>query len=163
MRILVCGGRNFSNPPLTKPPHLLKNGAHCSVDKDHPDWVKKKQEIDFVHTKLYEICDEYGLWYPEDEYDNTLPKDFYLIQGGAKGVDDTALDWAVVNFCDGVTFKADWDKFGKSAGFIRNNQMLNEGKPDLVVAFPGGKGTKMMVELAKKAGVPVKEYTYVPQ
>jgi hypothetical protein len=35
--------------------------------------------------------------------------------------------------------------------------MLLEGKPDLVVAFPGGKGTADMVRRARKANVPVKE------
>jgi ABC-type Fe3+-hydroxamate transport system substrate-binding protein len=33
--------------------------------------------------------------------------------------------------------------------------MLNEGKPDLVIAFPGGKGTQMMINLAESAGIPV--------
>jgi hypothetical protein len=33
--------------------------------------------------------------------------------------------------------------------------MLNEGRPDLVVAFPGGKGTAGMMALARKADVPV--------
>ena len=46
-------------------------------------------------------------------------------------------------------FKADWDKFGRAAGPIRNAQMLREGKPDLVVAFPGGRGTANMVAQAK--------------
>lgn len=57
-------------------------------------------------------------------------------------------------------FPADWDKYGKRAGYLRNVQMLDEGKPDLVVAFPGGKGTAMMVKLAKERGVRVIEYAY---
>jgi hypothetical protein len=43
------------------------------------------------------------------------------------------------------------------AGPLRNYQMLEEGKPDLVVAFPGGGGTKDMVRRAVKAGVSVHE------
>ena len=55
-------------------------------------------------------------------------------------------------------FPADWDKYQKRAGFIRNSQMLNEGKPHAVAAFPGGVGTRMMVGLARRAGVPVREF-----
>jgi predicted Rossmann-fold nucleotide-binding protein len=40
---------------------------------------------------------------------------------------------------------------------VRNRQMLTEGRPDLVVAFPGGKGTANMVALARKAGVEIVE------
>ncbi len=47
------------------------------------------------------------------------------------------------------------DKYGKSAGSIRNQQMIDEGKPDLVVAFPGGFGTKDMVRRAKKHNIEV--------
>lgn len=52
-------------------------------------------------------------------------------------------------------FYADWQKHGKVAGPIRNKQMLDEGKPDLVIAFPGGKGTQNMVEQAEKAGIQI--------
>jgi len=54
-----------------------------------------------------------------------------------------------------MPFPADWGKYSKSAGYIRNKQMLAEGKPDLVVAFPGGKGTANMVKLAKLANIPI--------
>jgi ABC-type sugar transport system substrate-binding protein len=37
--------------------------------------------------------------------------------------------------------------------------MLDEGKPDIVVAFPGGTGTADMVRRARKAGVVVIEVT----
>ena len=58
-----------------------------------------------------------------------------------------------------IGFPAQWDKYGKSAGVIRNQQMLDEGKPDTVVYFHDNiersKGTKDMVSRAKKAGLPV--------
>jgi hypothetical protein len=54
-------------------------------------------------------------------------------------------------------FPADWEKYGKAAGPIRNQQILVEGKPDLVVAFQGGRGTANMVSRAQQAGVPVVE------
>jgi len=53
-----------------------------------------------------------------------------------------------------TTFDADW-KLGKKAGPLRNQRMIDEGRPDLVVAFPGGKGTADMVRRAEAAGVKV--------
>jgi len=43
--------------------------------------------------------------------------------------------------------------------YIRNQQMLDESRPDLIVAFPGGRGTKDMVDRATKAGVKVVKVT----
>ena len=54
---------------------------------------------------------------------------------------------------------ADWDKYGRAAGAIRNKVMLAM-KPDVVVAFPGGRGTANMISIARKAGIEVIE---VPQ
>jgi hypothetical protein len=76
-----------------------------------------------------------------------------LIQGGAPGADFMASEFAKWMGIPVQTFPADWDRYGKSAGPRRNKQMLDEGKPDLVVAFEGGKGTANMVEQAKAAGI----------
>lgn len=82
-------------------------------------------------------------------------RDLVIIQGDARGADGLAREWAKKHMIKCENFPAEWDKYGKRAGYIRNVQMLNEGKPDLVIAFPGGKGTAMMVNLAEKAGVEV--------
>ena len=79
-----------------------------------------------------------------------------IIHGAARGADSLAGYWATDR--NGISIKeypADWDKYGKSAGYKRNSDMLNSEKPDLVVAFPGGKGTEMMVQLAKKGNYKV--------
>jgi len=80
-----------------------------------------------------------------------------IIEGGAKGADFLAADWARSNIeADSLlTFHADWERNGKAAGPTRNQKMLDEGKPDLVVAFPGGRGTADMISRAIRAGVPV--------
>jgi len=83
--------------------------------------------------------------------------DCIVIQGGAKGVDFLARGWALSMNFECIEYPADWKTYGKAAGSIRNQQMLDEGKPDLVVAFPGGKGTKDMVTRARKAGIEVIE------
>lgn len=78
-----------------------------------------------------------------------------LIHGGARGADSLAEDWAICHHVEVAAFPADWQRNGKSAGPIRNMRMLAEGKPDGVVAFPGGCGTEHMVTLARDAGLPV--------
>lgn len=103
---------------------------------------------------------EYDNW---NVFSNTL--DFELafgdknviIQGGAKGADFLARVWAKDRNVLFEEYPANWKKYGKGAGGVRNQQMLEEGKPDLVIAFPGGSGTADMVRRAKKAGVEVIE------
>lgn len=78
-----------------------------------------------------------------------------IIQGGARGADLLGEKWAVLNGIPCITFKPDWDSYGPAAGPIRNKNMLVKGNPDVVVAFPGGKGTNDMVSQARQANVRV--------
>ena len=80
--------------------------------------------------------------------------DAVLVHGGAPGADSMA-GWigGTVGFEVEVHI-AHWAKYGKAAGPIRNQEMLDSGI-DLVVAFPGGSGTADMVERARDAGVSV--------
>lgn len=75
-----------------------------------------------------------------------------VIHGGASGADFLADQWAVDNEIPRSIFKADWSRHGRSAGPIRNLEMLLATTPDLVIAFPGGKGTANMVAIAKRHG-----------
>lgn len=84
-------------------------------------------------------------------------KDVVIIQGGARGADSLAKEWAMNTGVEFIEVKADWNRHGKSAGPIRNNEMLKL-KPDLVVAFPGGRGTDNMVMQASKACVPIVDH-----
>lgn len=81
-----------------------------------------------------------------------------VIEGGARGADSIAKGWAITHGIPVEEYPADWIKHGRAAGPIRNKQMLDEGKPDYVIAFPGGVGTANMVALAKRAGVKVLIY-----
>lgn len=78
-----------------------------------------------------------------------------LIHGAAPGADTLADDWAKARGIPRLPYEADWKRLGKRAGPVRNLLMLQEGRPELVVAFPGGDGTANMVSVAAKAGVPV--------
>lgn len=80
-----------------------------------------------------------------------------IIHGGARGADTLAGYWADKNGVPKTVFLADWDTHGKAAGAIRNQQMLDTD-PDLVVAFPGGRGTEDMVRRAKRSGYPVMRF-----
>lgn len=81
-----------------------------------------------------------------------------IIQGGASGADRLAADWADERSIPCEQFAANWAQHGRSAGPRRNLKMLQEGRPDLVVAFHGGAGTANMVDSARAAGVRVKDY-----
>ena len=81
-----------------------------------------------------------------------------IIQGGANGADWLAKHWATAyGGMPQEEYKADWLGQGRSAGPKRNAIMLKASRPDLVVAFPGGKGTADMTKKARVAGVKVME------
>lgn len=84
------------------------------------------------------------------------PRPTVIIHGGASGADSLADRWAMIENIERERYYANW-KLGPKAGPIRNGTMLKEGKPDLVVAFPGGRGTADMVHQARLAGVQVIE------
>lgn len=115
MRVLICGGRNFS-------------------DRDLMSRMLMRFKPDNVATDASEHV---------------------FILGGAPGADTLAEEWADVFGIRKRLFPADWQTHGKAAGPIRNQRMLDEGRPDLVIAFPGGVGTHDMVRRARKAGVEV--------
>lgn len=78
-----------------------------------------------------------------------------LIHGCARGADRIAGEWARNSGVQVEEFRANWASDGRAAGSIRNQRMLDEGRPDGVVAFPGGKGTADMVTRAQRVGMRV--------
>lgn len=76
-----------------------------------------------------------------------------VIHGGCVGIDTLAGKWAKSRGIPVTVVPADWAKHGRAAGPIRNQQMLDEKRPEMVIAFQGGNGTKDMVDRARKAGV----------
>ena len=112
--------------------------------RDYDDWFK-------LHTVLDQIINH--------------KEPYTIITGDAVGADWLARTWCKFNYFQGIEatyegYPAKWrenGKFNPGAGHIRNQQMIDEGKPDLVVAFPGGTGTADMVKRAKKANIEVIE------
>lgn len=78
-----------------------------------------------------------------------------LIEGGAKGADRLGREWAISRGIDFHTEAADWDKFKRAAGAIRNREMLKIEGVAAVIAFPGNDGTTDMVKATRKAKIPV--------
>lgn len=88
----------------------------------------------------------------------TLSKDAVIIEGECRGADRIAREEAEKLGMEVIPFEAKWERYGRGAGHIRNQKMLDEGKPDKVVAFhndiTSSKGTKDMIRRAKEADIP---------
>ena len=86
------------------------------------------------------------------------PEGYIIISGGAKGVDTIAENFAKEMDLKTKIFLPDWNRYGKRAGFLRNELIINEA--DKVIAFWDGssKGTKHSIDLAIKAGKPLDIY-----
>lgn len=86
-----------------------------------------------------------------------------LIEGEAQGADRLARSWAIFTGILYMPFPASWDAHGRAAGAVRNQRMLDEGKPDVVIAFSGGAGTQDMVSRSHRACVPVFHPDHMPE
>lgn len=128
MRVLVCGGRGFGNT---------------------------EEQRKLMLDTLYKLKESYS--YPYDPCGKSAKSYLEIISGMADGADAFGARFARHFNLKLHEFPADWSRYGKGAGHMRNQQMLDEGKPDVVIAFPGGKGTADMVKRARFAGVEVIE------
>lgn len=127
LRLLVCGGRDYADAGAVD--HLLST----------------------IHASYGPIA--------------------CIIHGAARGADTLAKKWALTNNIREEPYPADWDdlthpdaiirvrrdgkRYDARAGSRRNQRMLDEAKPTLVAALPGGRGTADMVARARKAGLHV--------
>lgn len=98
--------------------------------RDYRNGVHLHNEMNKLHTRYKFTC---------------------IIEGGARGADELASCWADYNQIPKETYPAQWKRYGRSAGRRRNKQMIEEGKPDIVIAFPGGPGTRNMIIQATQA------------
>ena len=83
-----------------------------------------------------------------------------VIEGEVRGADTMGRTAAYTIGAEVIAFPAQWNKYGRAAGPIRNQLMLTEGKPDMILAFhysiTSSRGTADMIRRAKLAGVPTK-------
>ena len=78
----------------------------------------------------------------------------FVVSGGASGADSLAEQYTNTHITTLIKFPAEWNKYGKSAGFIRNQQIVDNC--DMVLAFWDGesRGTADTIAKAKKAKKP---------
>lgn len=67
---------------------------------------------------------------------DTRESNITFVHGGAKGADTFAQEVCEEEEYDVITVPAEWDRYGKKAGMIRNKLMLDTYYPELVLAFP---------------------------
>jgi hypothetical protein len=97
----------------------------------------------------------YPTLYDIIEFVKRLPGDAIVVSGGAKGVDTIAVETALMCGLGTIVFPAEWDKHGRSAGYIRNKDIVS--RADVVVAFWDGvsRGTAHSMDLALSMGKPL--------
>ena len=129
MKVLVCGGRSYR------------------------DRVYAFSVLDRLHAKYGFTCVVHGGAGAVVEETASQPE--YTI-----GADLLAGEWAKARGLEVRAYpvtQAEWDQYGLSAGPRRNGLMLEKESPELVVAFPGGRGTRNMTNKARWAHVKVVE------
>ena len=99
----------------------------------------------------------------EEKLDKILSKrlpDVEIVSGTARGADALGESYAHKNKLPIKQFPADWNKYGKAAGPIRNKQMAEYA--DACIVFWDGKsrGTKSMINLATEQGIPIRVIKY---
>jgi hypothetical protein len=131
MRVLVCGSRTWDDrfPVVTVLDGLLESAI-----------------VLYDRLTIIEGCAIGADWFACHFYDGPC-----VLPSGGSHASHTSVDHE--------HYPADWSMHGKGAGPIRNQRMLDEGKPDVVFAFTddleASRGTADMVRRAKSAGLPV--------
>lgn len=94
-----------------------------------------------------------------DDYLKSVCDEVEIICGGARGADSLGEIYTQFHNIKCVKFPADWDKYGKSAGYRRNVQMAEyaEKENGILFAFWDGqsKGTKHMIDIANQHGLEI--------
>lgn len=88
----------------------------------------------------------------------TRADDLVLHVGDARGADEMASQVAHGWGCQVVQHRAEWRALGKRAGMVRNKTMLDEARPDILIAFKQGlvsAGTDGCMDLARARNIPI--------
>lgn len=93
-------------------------------------------------------------------YLSNTPGDIIIFSGGCAGADKLGERYAREHKIEVKKFPADWKRYGKGAGPLRNQQMANEATHCILFWDGISKGTKVMHELAKRAGLKIRVVNY---
>lgn len=80
-----------------------------------------------------------------------------IVHGGCSGCDQLCAEVAKEFKAKTEEYPADWNKYGKAAGPIRNEKML-KSNIDMLLVFQGGKGTKNCVKKAEELQIKIKRF-----
>ena len=81
-------------------------------------------------------------------YPFVLEDHWELVTGAARGADLLAEEYWRSKMRPYRGIPADWDTYGKPAGYRRNEYIAYNLKPEMLIAFPGGRGTGLAIDLA---------------
>lgn len=82
------------------------------------------------------------------------PRVSEIVSGTARGVDQLGIDYAVTNYLSWTEFPANWQQYGQSAGFRRNEDMADYADALVAIRLSGSRGTTHMIEAMRKRGKP---------
>ena len=114
--------------------------------------MKEKTKIAIIGSRFTIIDDSYkNIYYPIilKCLSRLNLDDVEIVSGGAKGIDSVAEKFAHDYGVDFKLFPADWDKYGKSAGMIRNKELINYSNLAIVFWDNKSKGTANSLKLLK--------------
>lgn len=104
-------------------------------------------------TNQRDICEVIDILTDISISSGEQPEQVEVVSGGSRGADKFGESLAQILELPCTVFHAAWDIYGKSAGPKRNEQMANYA--DALIALPGGKGTRNMINLMKQAEKPI--------
>lgn len=81
-----------------------------------------------------------------------------VVEGGARGIDTLAFDWAHSHGIPVKIFVANWKKHGKQAGILRNIEMADYAEALIAIWDGKSRGTKHMIDIAEKRRMPYKVF-----
>ena len=112
---------------------------------------REYEDYETFEKLLFDILDKEKLSSP----DWVITPKLTIIHGECRGIDKLAQRFCIKEDHNEEPYPAQWNKYGDAAGPLRNQQMIDEGKPDLVLAFPCKKstGTYDLIRKAKEAKV----------
>ena len=116
---------------------------------------------DFADPEMLDDCMWQLYGHADYGYQQASNYDITIVTGGARGADTLGHEWAKQCDFPTIVVPAEWDKHGKAAGPIRNQQMAELS--NVLVAFWDGesKGTKNMIDVALRKGLEVHVYRYI--
>lgn len=109
-------------------------------------------DYNVLHAAIFSTLSDFGV----------LSTEAVIIQGGARGADKLAREFCASQEVGCVTFPADWAKYGRVAGFTRNQEMVDSGADICLAFFKVGEknaGTLDCVQRALLAGIPVRAWS----